>query len=142
MSTPIAWQVIYARYLADTAVGSGLNQSISPKVLLRGMYLEQAPDNAEYPYAVLTIQDDAQEDTLGQMRGVIYPVFNVYTSKDSDLAGMKTIIDRLLYVYHRWTPSLSGYAFEAMQRRGGRMIPTDDDAWHYADEYVIGITTE
>lgn len=142
MSTPTLWKVVYARYLADTTIGAGLNQSTNPKVLLRGMYLEQAPDNAEYPYVVLTVQDDAQEDTLGQTRAVVYPVFNIYTSKDANIASMAAIIARLAYLFHRWTPTLSDYAFEAMQRRGGRMIPTDDDSWHYADEYTIGITTE
>lgn len=141
MSTPALWKVVYARYLADTTVSAGLNQSTSPKVLLRGMYLEQAPDNAEYPYVVFTVQDDAQEDTLGQTRAVVYPVFNIYTNKDGNLTALATIIDRLAYLFHKWLPSSSGYAFETMQRRGGRMIPTDDDSWHYADEYVVGITT-
>lgn len=141
MSTPALWQAVYARYLADTAAGAGLNQNVSPKALLRGMYLEQAPDNAEYPYVVFTVQDDAQEDSLGKARSVVYPVFSIYMNKDNNLASMATIIARLAYVYHKWIPTLSGYEFETMQRRGGRMIPTDDDSWHFADEYVVGITT-
>lgn len=138
MSTPATWQAVYARYLADTGTG-GLHHASAP--IITAMYLEVAPETAVYPYVVFTVQDDTQSNTLGKSRTEVFVSFNVYTSKDSNLVAMVGIMNRLRTVYDRWIPSgVTGYEFETFQRRGGRMIPSDIDAWHFADEYVVGVS--
>lgn len=139
-NTIAAWQVIFARYVADTGSG-GLNNASAP--LITGMYLELAPESQSYPYVVFSVQDDTEDDTQGSNRSVISYVFNLYTDKELDPGSSAApVLVRLKSLYHRWKPSLSGYTFETSQRRGGRILQTPDDAWHFTDEYTLGISKD
>lgn len=138
-NTDAVWRAVYARYLADTGTG-GLKNASAP--LITGMFLIRAPESQPYPYIVYDIQDDVEDDTKGSNRSIVFPVFNVYADAELDpgSAANAAILTRLKFLYHRWLPTLSGFAFETCQRRGGRLLQTPDDAWHFTDEYTVGVS--
>jgi hypothetical protein len=139
MNTPALWEAVYQRYVTDTGTG-GLNQTGSP--LITGMFLELAPERQAFPYIVFSVQDEVADDTKGSHFTILLPVFNIYVSKEntvSPLLNSLTVIGRRLTArYHRWQPSVVGsYSFTLCERVGGRLIPTEDEAWHWADEYTV-----
>lgn len=141
MNSLAAWQAVYARYATDTGSG-GLNASGTP--LITGMFLELAPESQAFPYVVYGVQDEFEDDTQGSNFSVVLPVFNIYVSKDDVTTPLQSqvaaIARRIRLRYHRWIPTLSGYEFTAMQRVGGRMVPTEDEAWHWVEEYTLRVS--
>lgn len=103
------------------AVVAKFNASTSLKNSVSGLYAYQAPNNAAFPYIILTVQGNQPWDTFGSGpagEGLILQ-FSVFSKKFPDLGECMNIVKLLTEAYDEAELAITGYAHLRLERMGG-----------------------
>lgn len=155
MNTRLVLQALFDRAKADTGSG-GLYAASNP--LITGWYTEQGPENATYPYVVVSVADDGESDTFGKSGRQLTFDVHVYATRDTTAAttGLDTALNiaaRIFgngnpnsptYGFHRWQttlPSGSGMVATTCARSGGTSA-SDRDTVHLIETYTLNAYQE
>ena len=99
------------------------------------MYFEEAPQNVDFPYCVVSIISSEHNWTFSDTFEDVLVQFSIFT-QDSSAVNIGTYWGYLISLFDSASLTVSGYSSIFMHRGQSRLMrETEDNIWQYVVEY-------
>lgn len=106
------------------------------KAAVTDLYLNSAPQDTAFPYLVMLLVSDINEETFTSQMDDIRLQFSIF-SKQTSAEQANDIFTKLKAVFDNAELTLDGFDHIRMRRDISNLLKDPDEAWHYVVEYKI-----
>lgn len=130
-----------------TAIFEKLSGSLLDSDIGRRLFKGEAPEGAEYPYAVYILVSDVQADTFKSKLEDVIIQFSLFSS-NSSTTEIEDMYIHLKTLYDDCSLTLNGSSLVWMVRQSAQLLREEHTTpsgmigvWHYAVDYSIIVQT-